>query len=433
MTHSFYYKMFQNATWYFSLYVFFLLLNKYPNLNTNFNFTNFTRFHDFRKRLMEKIMENTKNLCIITKSSLIKTHDNIKLFLKNYNKSEEALVTINEIGENTITENKPPIRYEDKYLEKIRVVPDEYVLTEEEKINKEVLFERFFVNATCNLSNNIQHLKIELTNLQQELSDIENMEFNDDDRKVTYDDDGNELSSFEERIKEKKGFCIEQITKIKSDLISLNDTIINEEDIRKEVMEHIINERLDKLKNNFIIEKTPLGNVLMFYNNNKKSFEYYTDNSMPYRFLEVVSRKYVLTFNCRFLYVDMERELKNFESKLEEKEIKEKEQLLQKSETNTKTNDCEKNKKNVFVKFKSYNKQMGTGIMNKVPPPSNSIPNKNRNHFNEKTLLKEKANHYTCEGKFSNFNMLKKVDKKSVNKKYSMSFADFKKSVIHEK
>ena len=29
----------------------------------------------------------------------------------------------------------------------------------------------------------------------------------------------------------------------------------------------VINERLDKLKNNFVMEKTPLGNVLMLYNN----------------------------------------------------------------------------------------------------------------------------------------------------------------------
>jgi hypothetical protein len=188
-----------------------------------------------------------------------------------------------------------------------------------------------------------------------------------------------------------------------------------------------------------IIEKTPLGNVLMFYNNKKESFEYYSDNSMPYRFLEVVGRKYVLTFNCRFLYVDMEKELEKYEKKIKdekEKQEKEKEKENEKEEipeilsSDTKTTP----KKNVFAKFKSYNKDAGSGRVNKAPPPKNSIPNnKVVKNDNEPVLLKEKANHYTYEGKFANFNILKKVDKKAVNKKFAMSFADFKKGIICEK
>ena len=82
--------------------------------------------------------------------------------------------------------------------------------------------------------------------------------------------------------------------------------------------------------------------------------------------------------------------------------------------------------KNVFAKFKTYNKEAGSGRVNKAPPPKNSIPNKQQ-LTNEKVLLKEKSNHYTREGKLSNVNILKKVDRKVVDKKYAMSFADFKK------
>jgi hypothetical protein len=62
-------------------------------------------------------------------------------------------------------------------------------------------------------------------------------------------------------------------------------------------------------------------------------------------------------------------------------------------------------------------------------PPKNSIPNKQLTpeQENEKILLKEKANRYTYEGKISNFNFLKKVERKIVDKKYAMTFADFKK------
>jgi hypothetical protein len=41
-------------------------------------------------------------------------------------------------------------------------------------------------------------------------------------------------------------------------------------------------------------------------------------------------------------------------------------------------------------------------------------------------LLKENANRYSYEGKLSNFNFLKKVDRKVVDKKYGMNFAYFK-------
>jgi hypothetical protein len=66
-------------------------------------------------------------------------------------------------------------------------------------------------------------------------------------------------------------------------------------------------------------------------------------------------------------------------------------------------------------------------------PPKNSIPNKNVNETkeDEKILLKERANRYTYEGKFANFNFLQKIERKVFNKKLALSFADFKK--IHQK
>ena len=62
-------------------------------------------------------------------------------------------------------------------------------------------------------------------------------------------------------------------------------------------------------------------------------------------------------------------------------------------------------------------------------PPKNSIPNKSVNETkeNEKVLLKERANRYTYEGKFANFNFLQKIERKVFNKKLGLSFSDFKK------
>ena len=88
-------------------------------------------------------------------------------------------------------------------------------------------------------------------------------------------------------------------------------------------------------------------------------------------------------------------------------------------------------KKNVFAKFKQYNKTAGTGHVSKAAPPKNSIPNKSfaEKRENEKILLKDNANRYTYEGKFVNFNFLKKIERKVFNKKLGLSFSDFKKLI----
>ena len=182
---------------------------------------------------------------------------------------------------------------------------------------------------------------------------------------------------------------------------------------------------LENLKHCYIIEKTPLGNVAMYYNNVRETFEYYSDSTIPYRFLEVVARKYVITYKCRPLYIVMEEELKKYEKQMEDK-------IKRMEEVNANINATAstiQQRKNVFAKFKSYNKEAGSGRVNKAPPPKNSIPNsKNISSNNdEKVLLKENANRYTYEGRFSNFNPLQKIQRKQVDQKYALTFADFKK------
>ena len=181
------------------------------------------------------------------------------------------------------------------------------------------------------------------------------------------------------------------------------------------------------MANCYVMESTPQGNVLMIYDNKKGSFKFYSDSTIPYRYLEVVGRKYVKTFDCRPLYVDMEEELTLAEEKWEKerKEKEEKEEQERKRKEEQKANP-QVEKKNVFAKFKSYNKEGASGRVNTGLPPKNSIP-MTKEQENEKILLKEKANRYTYEGKMANFSFLKKVERKVVDKKYGLSFADFKK------
>ena len=127
-------------------------------------------------------------------------------------------------------------------------------------------------------------------------------------------------------------------------------------------------------------------------------------------------------FQCKELYIDMEKELKDYEEKWNEKK-KEKE-----NETKNEEKIPSDKKKNVFANFKSYNKDAGNGRVNNVPLPKNNInTNRNTSQESDKIILKEKSNHYTCLGRFSNFNMLQPIHKKKLNKNYEINFAEFKK------
>ena len=196
----------------------------------------------------------------------------------------------------------------------------------------------------------------------------------------------------------------------------------NEKDYEEKAINSILNDKMNKLENCFIMENTPSGNVILYYNNKCQHFEYYSDNTLPYRYLESVAKKYVITYKCKPLFIDMEEELKTYQEILKkEEERKEEEKKAEELKPKPEI------KKNVFAKFKTYNKDAGSGRVNSVPPPKNSIPGKIQDESGKKVILKEKSNSYNYKGKLSNFPILKKVEKSVFNKKLKMSFADFKK------
>jgi hypothetical protein len=336
--------------------------------------------------------------------------------------------------DNVVAITDVPEKYEDKFLEDIRKLNKEFVFDEKEEELERTKFDEIFLSAQKDYTKKMKDIKDRITSIE---------------RIIKYNDSSDEefcTVKYSENPEEEDDETIKSLTEEKVVLEkALSELLNNPQDTDKlrlearlEARQFVIDERLDKLKNSFIMEKTPLGNVLMLYNNKRGSFEFYSDNTIPYRYLEPVSRKYVKTFGCRPIYCDMEEELKNYEKKLEETEReKEEKQELEKRILEEKRISDEKNmsvsvvaepKKNVFAKFKSYNKEAGTGHVNIAAPPKNSIPNNKvtETSSDEKVLLKENANRYSYEGKLSNFNFLKKVDRKVIDKKYAMTFADFK-------
>jgi hypothetical protein len=329
--------------------------------------------------------------------------------------------------------NKSSIKYENKYLNDIRELNKEWVFTPEEHSKIIELTESNFNTIKENMILRLKKIEQDIFELENEIKDDEdyvedyNSEIHNkqDEYKYIYE------MTVEERNQERR----QQIKDLEKEFRQVNNDLKSEEilasikdDALDSAKRFIINSRLDKMKNSYIIEKTPLGNVLMIYDKERESFKYYADLTIPYRYLEPVARKYVKFFNCRPIFVDMEEELRLFEEKWEKDQQlkKQKEEEKESYVIETKNN----NKKNVFAKFKSYNKDAGGKIS--MAPPKNNIPNRRitENKENEKVLLKERANRYTYEGKFANFNFLQKIERKVFNKKLGLSFAEFKK--IHQ-
>lgn len=177
------------------------------------------------------------------------------------------------------------------------------------------------------------------------------------------------------------------------------------------------------LKNNIIMEKTPIGNVAMYFDYNSEAFTYYSDSSIPYRFLEVVARKYVLTYQCIDIFIDMENEVECIEKRRLEME-----ETSKRKEEEKKTYPIVHEKKNVFTKFKNYNKEGMSGRVNSAPPPKNNIGPTSASY--NPLLLKEKANRYVCKGRFSSFPILKQIDRKKIDKEYTLRYSEFKKNSL---
>ena len=114
-----------------------------------------------------------------------------------------------------------------------------------------------------------------------------------------------------------------------------------------------INNNIDvsKLKHNILFENTPIGNVIMYYENDE--FKYYCDRTPSFGFLETVARKYVIIFHCKSLY-----KIYNEEKVKQEEEEKVKQ---------VKQEEIKPKKKSVYANFKRYNNNKKTKIDENEP------------------------------------------------------------------
>jgi hypothetical protein len=240
------------------------------------------------------------------------------------------------------------VKYEDKYKTELQLIPNEII------INQSQIDDRLDVLLKQSIGEITDKINRELVSYEWEL--IKATEYRE----------------------QRSHFINDKMEQMKSELWA---RILDKESITELAETQLIQERLANLKYSFVMEHTPIGNVIMYYNSAREAFEYYSDNVVPYRYLDTVCRKYVIMNLCVPLYVDISKELKEFQ---------------------TKEPDQKKQMPNVFVKLKNYKKTVNKPSM--------------------KIMLKARTNKYLYQGRMSNFSFMNKVESKSE----SLSFADYK-------
>jgi hypothetical protein len=328
---------------------------------------------------------------------------------------------------NQKTEDQKEIPYESKYLTKFKTFPNEYRFSDLENEQEISKFTELMNMCKQKISKEISSAEnlIKLIKVTESKRDIDECM-----AILEYEEPEDEEMS-KETVSELWDALYGLKVETAQRLVELEKPI-NIAAITEEAYQWKVNQHLDKLIDCYVLDYTPLGNVYMRYNNSKKTFEYWSNSTIPYRYLEPVGRKYVMTYWCKPLYVDLEEELKKAESKYEqekaEKEEKVKVEKLGKKPENQ-----------IMAKFKSYNKEVSSSSSmkpNMVPknrssqmslPASVTANLPNVNTTSEKQLLKEQANRYTCEGRLHDFKVLKPIERKVFDKKLTMSWAEFKK------
>ena len=166
---------------------------------------------------------------------------------------------------------------------------------------------------------------------------------------------------------------------------TLYENMINEKFTKLDIRD-LSNNYINNLGNNFAREMTSQGEVILCYNTETESFNYWCDSkSISFKTLELVSKKYVIDYNCKTLY------------KYKEQPESDKEQPESDKDTST--------KQNVFANLKEYNKN------------------------NKKITTEIVKNRYSYRGNIKNWNI--DINKKIVidNSNSELSFKSFKNSL----
>ena len=172
-----------------------------------------------------------------------------------------------------------------------------------------------------------------------------------------------------------------------------------------ETFEELIKDEMNELepewKRRLLIESTPRGNIIMYYDMFKQAFAYVSDQHMNYSILNACAMKYVQVYHCVDFFLDgnilPEGVISPFSLLQEESEKREKEKQTEKKK------DLGIHFHNApFAKLKTYN-----GIKD-IVSEKKIILSENSKKQPEKVLT---SNLFRYLGKISNLSLLQKIKK----------------------
>ena len=197
------------------------------------------------------------------------------------------------------------------------------------------------------------------------------------------------------------------------------DHVLYDFDKRKEVFASADNEMEKQWKSRILIENTPRGNVMIYFNPYLLSYHYYSDEQIiPYKILEQVATRYVVMFRCKDFFIDVEKRPGNKILEVLQKEEDSLKSKKMKVNDITKCVNIQSESKDVFAALKDYRSE----VKEPTKEPSKMEPN-GSSRFTKETKTKAKlikkaeepkfSNKFVRVGKMCEFNITQKpVDKK---------------------
>lgn len=216
---------------------------------------------------------------------------------------------------------------------------------------------------------------------------------------------------------------------------------ISEEEHRKECLENMYYSTVRETINDFY------GDVIMCYDHETLSFAYYArTGNIPYKYLETISRKYMIETNApRYIHVDIRNEYQKAKERTTTPKLVEKTPSTESTTDNNSVSDVSKTP-DVFAKLKSYNTacnlhEKTTTTINDTNVKITQTPLSTvTQQTTYSVILRENSNRYSYRGKITDFDEHHKIFLAERRKKTTVatpsatpsettSYAEFKKRI----
>jgi hypothetical protein len=189
------------------------------------------------------------------------------------------------------------------------------------------------------------------------------------------------------------------------------DPVLYDFDKRKEIFVSPDNEMEKQWKSRILIENTPRGNVMIYFNPYLLSYHYYSDEQIiPYKILQQVATRYVVMFRCKDFFIDVEKRPGNKILEVLQKEEDSLKSKKMKVNDITKCVNIQSDSKDVFAALKDYRSEVKPTEATNV---KTNGPNKMDPKPKKKVEESKFSNKFVRVGKMCEFNITQKpVDKK---------------------